>query len=139
MEIGKEVEISKTITEEDVRKFVEISGDDNPIHLDEEFAKRTLYRGRIAHGLLSLGLVSAALTKLFGPGNIWINQTFSFTKPIHVGDTITAKLKIIEIDKRKVCIVETLVYNQNGALVLEGKAESKVAYIKKKWKLPNFG
>jgi len=132
MEIGKEVEISKTITEEDVRKFVEISGDDNPIHLDEEFAKRTLYRGRIAHGLLSLGLVSAALTKLFGPGNIWINQTFSFTKPIHVGDTITAKLKIIEIDKRKVCIVETLVYNQNGALVLEGKAESKVAYIKKK-------
>ncbi|MFX1451326.1 MAG: MaoC family dehydratase [Promethearchaeota archaeon] len=132
MEIGKEVEISKTITEEDVRKFVEISGDDNPIHLDEEFAKRTIYRRRIAHGLLSLGLVSAALTKLFGPGNIWLNQTFSFTKPIHIGDMLTAKLKIISIDKRKVCTVETLVYNQNDELVLDGKAESKVAYIKKK-------
>lgn len=132
MEIGKAVEISKKITEDDVKKFVEISGDDNPIHLDEEFAKRTIYRGRIAHGLLSLGVVSAALTKLFGPGNIWLNQTFTFTKPIHVGDTLTAKLKIISIDKRKVCTVETLVYNQNGELVLDGKAESKVAYIKKK-------
>ena len=132
MEIGKTVEFSKTITEDDIKKMVEISGDDNPIHLDEEFAKRTIYRGRIAHGLLSLGLVSAALTKLFGPGNIWLNQTFSFTKPIHAGDTLTAKLKIISIDKRKVCTVETLVYNQNDELVLEGKAESKVAYIKKK-------
>ncbi|MFX0134827.1 MAG: MaoC family dehydratase [Candidatus Hodarchaeota archaeon] len=132
MEIGKAVEISKKITEDDVKKFVEISGDDNPIHLDEEFAKRTIYRGRIAHGLLSLGVVSAALTKLFGPGNIWLNQIFTFTKPIHVGDTLTAKLKIISIDKRKVCTVETLVYNQNGELVLDGKAESKVAYIKKK-------
>ncbi|NVM02805.1 MAG: MaoC family dehydratase [Candidatus Helarchaeota archaeon] len=132
MEIGKTVEFSKTISEDDIKKMVEISGDDNPIHLDEEFAKRTIYRGRIAHGLLSLGLVSAALTKLFGPGNIWLNQTFSFTKPIHAGDTLTAKLKIISIDKRKVCTVETLVYNQNDELVLEGKAESKVAYIKKK-------
>ncbi len=132
IEIGKTAEFSKTITEDDVKKMVVISGDDNPIHLDEEFAKRTIYRGRIAHGLLSLGLVSAALTKLFGPGNIWLNQTFSFTKPIHIGDTLKAKLKIISIDKRKVCTVETLVYNQNDELVLDGKAESKVAYIKKK-------
>ncbi|MHA1299174.1 MAG: MaoC family dehydratase [Candidatus Helarchaeota archaeon] len=132
MEIGKSVELSKTISEEDVKKFVEISGDKNPIHLDDEFAKRTIYRRRIAHGLLSLGLISAALTELFGPGNIWLNQTFTFKKPIHVGDTITAKLKIVSIDKRKVCTVETLVYNQKNELILEGKAESKVAYIKSK-------
>ncbi|MHA1376881.1 MAG: MaoC family dehydratase [Candidatus Helarchaeota archaeon] len=132
MEIGKSIELSKIITEEDVKKFVEISGDNNPIHLNDEFAKRTIFRRRIAHGLISLGLISAALTELFGPGNIWLDQTFSFKKPIHIGDTITAKLKIISIDKRKVCTVETLVYNQNDELVLEGKAKSKVTYIKSK-------
>lgn len=130
MEIGKEIEFTKTISEEDVGKFVEISGDDNPIHLDEEFAKRTIYKRRIAHGLLSLGLISAALTKLFGPGNIWLSQTFNFKKPIHVGDELTAKLKILSVDKRKVYTVETLVYNQNGEIVLDGHAESTVAYIK---------
>lgn len=130
MEIGKEVEVSKIITEEDVKKFVEISGDNNPIHLDEEFAKRSFFKRRIAHGLLSVGLVSAALTKLFGPGNLWLNESFTFKKPIFIGDTITAKLKIISMDKRKVYTVETLVFNQKNELILDGKAESKVVPIR---------
>ena len=131
MEIGKEIKISKTITEEDVEKFVEISGDKNPIHLDDEFAKKTIFKRKLAHGLLSLGVISAALTELFGPGNLWLEQNFSFKKPIHVGDTITAKLKIIAVDKRKVYTVETLVYNQNNELVLDGKATSKIIPIRK--------
>ena len=131
MEVGKEIEISKSITEEDVKKFVEISGDENPIHLNDEFAKRTIFKRRLAHGLLSLGVISAALTKLFGPGNLWLDQNFTFKKPIHVGDTITAKLKILSMDKRKVYSVETLVYNQNNELVLDGKATSKILPVRK--------
>ncbi|NVM29864.1 MAG: MaoC family dehydratase [Candidatus Helarchaeota archaeon] len=131
MEVGKEIKISKTITEADVKKLVEISGDENPIHLDEEFAKRTIFKRKLAHGLLSLGVISAALTKLFGPGNLWLDHSFTFKKPIHIGDMITAKLKILSVDKRKVFTVETLVYNQNNELVLDGKATSKVFPVRK--------
>lgn len=129
LEIGKEVEISKTITEDDVKKIIEVSGDENPIHFDEEFAKTTIFKKKLAHGLLSLGLVSAALTKLFGPGNLWLDQKFTFKKPIHIGDTLTAKLKILSVDKRKVYTVETSVYNQKDEVVLEGNATSKIAPI----------
>lgn len=132
MKVGDSFEISKQITEEDIRKLIEISGDDNPLHTNEEFAKRTMFKGRIAHGILSAALVSAALTKMFGPGNLWMSQTIKYTFPVRINDTVTAKLTITSIDKRKVATVETLVSNQNGKIVLEGIAESRVMHVKSK-------
>ena len=129
MEIGDKVEVEKTITEDDVRKFIEISGDDNPIHTDEEFASRSFFKGRIAHGLLSVGLISHGLTKLFGPGNIWLSYSFKFTEPIRIGDRITARLEVVDVDRRKVYTVNTECYNQDNKKVLEGKAESRVAPV----------
>ncbi|MFW9801876.1 MAG: MaoC family dehydratase [Candidatus Thorarchaeota archaeon] len=132
MKVGNTIEISKQITEADIQKLIEISGDDNPLHTDEEFANRTIFKGRIAHGILSAALVSAALTKMFGPGNLWMSQTIKYTFPVRINDTVTAKLTITSIDKRKVATVETLVYNQDGKVVLEGVAESRVMHIKSK-------
>jgi 3-hydroxybutyryl-CoA dehydratase len=130
MRVGNSLELSKNVTEEDVTNLIAISGDDNPLHTDEEFAKRTMFKGRIVHGIISAALVSAALTKLFGPGNLWLSQKMKYTFPVRIGDTITAKLVITEIDKRNVCTVETVVVNQDGRRVLEGVAESKVMRIK---------
>lgn len=132
MKVGNTIEISKKITEEDIQKLIEISGDDNPLHTDEEFAKRTMFKGRIAHGILSAALVSAALTKMFGPGNLWMSQTIKYTYPVRINDNITAKLRVTSIDKRNVATVETLVYNQDGKIVLEGIAESRVMHVKSK-------
>ena len=130
IQIGDSIELSKQITEDDVRRIVEISGDDNPLHTSDEFAKRTLFKGRIAHGILSAALVSAALTKLFGPGNVWMSQTMKFTFPVRIGETVTARLRITSIDKRNVATVETKVLNQDGRVVLDGFAESKVMRIR---------
>lgn len=130
MKVGDALEISKQISEEDITKLIEISGDDNPLHTDEEFARRTIFKGRIAHGILSAALVSAALTKLFGPGNLWLTQTIRYTFPVRIGDTVTAKLRITSIDARGVATVETNVVNQDGRVVLEGTAESKIMRIK---------
>jgi 3-hydroxybutyryl-CoA dehydratase len=132
MEIGDTFELSKQVTEEDIRKLVEISGDDNPLHTDEEFAKRTIFKGRIAHGILSAALVSAALTKMFGAGNLWMSQTIEYTYPVRIDDVVTAKLTITSIDKRKVATVETLVTNQDGKTVLKGIAETRVMHVKRK-------
>jgi acyl dehydratase len=132
MKVGDSIELSKEISEEDIRKLIEISGDDNPLHTDEEFAKRTMFKGRIAHGILSAALVSAALTKMFGPGNLWMSQTIKYTFPVRIGDTVTAKLSIMSIDKRNVATVDTKVVNQDGRIVLDGIAESKVMRIRKR-------
>lgn len=132
MEVGDTIQLSKTITEGDILKLIEISGDDNPLHTSEEFAKRTIFKGRIAHGILSAALVSAALTKMFGPGNLWMSQTIKYTYPVRINDRITATLKILDIDRRKVATVETIVANQEGRIVLEGVAESRVMHVKSK-------
>ena len=130
--IGDHIEVFKKITEDDVTKFIEISGDDNPIHTDDEFASQTFFKGRIAHGLLSVALISQGLTKLLGSGNIWLSYNFNFKKPIRIGDTITAKLKIIEIDSRKINTIDTRCYNQDGVEILEGSAKSRVVPLRSK-------
>jgi 3-hydroxybutyryl-CoA dehydratase len=91
-----------------------------------------MFKGRIAHGILSAALVSAALTKMFGPGNLWMSQTIKYTFPVRIGDTVTAKLSIMSIDKRNVATVDTKVVNQDGRIVLDGIAESKVMRIRKR-------
>ena len=127
----KNFSISKKITKEDVQKFIEISGDDNPVHTDENFAKRTIFRKPIAHGLISASLISCGLTKLMGEGNIWLTQDLKFEKPVYVGDEITAHLKIVNIDSNKVYKIETTLTNQNGKVVISGFAECKLFPVRK--------
>ena len=127
----KKITITKKITMEDVQKFIEISGDNNPIHTDENFAKRTIFKKPIAHGLISASLISAGLTKLMGEGNIWLAQDLKFEKPVYLGDEITANLNITNIDANKVYKIETILRNQNGKIVISGFAECKVFPVKK--------
>jgi 3-hydroxybutyryl-CoA dehydratase len=121
---GMAAELSRTVTETDVVLFAGITGDTNPVHLDEEAARRSRFGGRIAHGILTAGLISAVLgTRLPGPGAIYMEQTLRFLRPVRIGDTVTARVEVIERDpgKRRVRLATTC-SNQNGEPVLEGEA-----------------
>lgn len=122
--VGQAAELEKLITAEDVEAFARITGDFNPVHMDEEFARSTRFGGRIAHGMLSAGLVSAALaTKLPGPGAIYLAQTLRFTRPVRIGDTVTVRVEVLEVnaDKQRVRL-STACRNGRGETVLEGEA-----------------
>src|SRR6478672_5982987 len=121
--IGKTAEFSRTITESDVMTFAEVTGDFNPVHVDEAAAAKTRFGGRIAHGILSAGLVSAAIgNKLPGAGSIYLAQTLRFTLPVRIGDTITATVAVTEILSKRRVKVSTICTNQNGEKVLDGEA-----------------
>ena len=94
IDLGFSTESQRTITEEDIVKFAEVSGDFNPVHMDEEFAKTTIFKGRIAHGMLSVAYISATLAKQL-PGAIYMKQTVMFRKPVRIGDIITTKVESI--------------------------------------------
>ncbi len=124
LRMGETSEYSKTIAESDVYLYAGITGDFNPAHINEEYAKRTFFETRIAHGMLPAGLISAILgTKLPGPGTIYLKQELKFLAPVKIGDTITAKVEVIEInkDKKKVRL-KTTCTNQDGTVVLDGEA-----------------
>jgi len=121
---GAEATLDTTVSARHVELFAEATGDRNPVHLDEEVAARSQFGGRIAHGMLTAGFVSAAIaSKLPGPGSIYLSQTLRFTRPVRIGDTITVTLVVVEVvaDKRRVRIATTCT-NQNGEKVLEGEA-----------------
>jgi len=122
--IGQTAEFAKTITDADVTLFAGVTGDFNPVHVDETAAQRSRFGGRIAHGMLSAGIISATIAgKLPGPGSIYLSQTLRFTAPVRIGDTVTASVSILEIltAKRRVRL-STVCRNQNGATVLDGEA-----------------
>jgi 3-hydroxybutyryl-CoA dehydratase len=122
--VGQSAETSQRITAREIELFAEATGDKNPVHLDEKFAAGTQFGGRIAHGMLSAGLISAAIaTKLPGPGSIYLGQTLRFTRPVRIDDTVTVKLEVLEVitAKRRVRLATTCT-NQNGETVLEGEA-----------------
>lgn len=127
LKLGQQAEISRTITETDLRNFSGVSGDTNPMHLDEEYAKSTQFGGCIVHGFLTASLISAAIgTKLPGPGVIYMSQTLRFLAPVRVGDTVYARVTIkelVEKNKRVVLITECYVKDKK---VLEGEATVKV-------------
>lgn len=104
--------------------FAGISGDFNPAHLNEQEAKNTIFKERIAHGILTAGLISAVLgTRLPGPGTIYLDQYLSFRKPVYFGDTITARVTVLEKNiEKNIIICETNCYNQREEIVLIGKA-----------------
>lgn len=125
IEIGDSDFFQKTISESDVYLFAGITGDFNPAHLNDQEAKKTIFKNRIAHGILTAGLISAVLgTKLPGPGTIYLDQHLSFKKPVYFGDTITAKVNVIDknVDKN-IIVCETICYNQNNEIVLTGEAK----------------
>ena len=93
---------AKTVTDADVVLFAGISGDVNPVHLNQEFADRTMFRGRIAHGMLTASFISTVIgTKLPGPGSLYISQTLNFRAPVKIGDTVTARVEIVDIDQAR--------------------------------------
>ncbi|MHB0803999.1 MaoC family dehydratase [Stutzerimonas nitrititolerans] len=124
LEVGQKASFEKTIGERDIQLFAAMSGDRNPVHLDAEFARGTLFKERIAHGMLSGALISAAVAcTLPGPGTIYLGQTMRFARPVKIGDTITVHVEILEKLPKNRVRVGTNVSNQNGELVVEGEAE----------------
>jgi 3-hydroxybutyryl-CoA dehydratase len=121
---GDFAEFAKTITESDVCLFAGVTGDLNPAHINEEYAKNTFFKTRIAHGILQAGFISAAIgMKLPGPGTIYMRQELNFLAPVHIGDTITARVEVSEINAEKNRVVlKTSCKNQNGQTVLDGDA-----------------
>ena len=122
--VGDKASLSKTISEYDVYAFAGVTGDFNPVHVNAEFAKNSLFKQRIAHGMISAGLISAVLgTELPGIDTIYMNQELSFLAPVLYGDTLTATVECIEKDDKKHRIIfRTTVTNQNDKLVTDGKA-----------------
>ncbi len=124
LEVGQKASISKTVEERDVQLFAAVSGDNNPVHLDAAFAAETLFKERIAHGMFSGALISAAIAcELPGPGTIYLGQQLRFTRPVKLGDTLTVELEVLEkLPKGRVRLA-TRVFNQNAEQVVDGEAE----------------
>lgn len=123
-QVGQRASVTRTISESDVYLFAGITGDLNPAHTNEEYAKKTHFKTRIAHGMLSSGLISAVLgMKLPGPGTIYTGQTLKFLAPVHIGDTITATAEIqsLDLDRNRVVLTTTCT-NQDGKVVVTGEA-----------------
>ena len=122
--IGDSAEITKTIEQSDVDAFAQVTGDHNPVHVDEEFAKTTRFGRRIAHGMLTASLISAVLAnKLPGEGSVYLGQTLQFVAPVFPGDEITARVTVIEIREDKPIVkLETICVNQRGETVIRGEA-----------------
>lgn len=122
LEIGMKAARTKTITAEDVETFARLTGDMNPVHLDESYAATTRFGKRIAHGMLTASLISAVLANdLPGPGTVYLNQTLTFKAPVYIGATITAEVELTALRKR-VATFKTTVHNQDGTLIIEGEA-----------------
>ena len=124
LSVGRSAELSKTITEADVVLFAGLTGDFNPVHVDETAAARTRFGGRIAHGMLSGGLISAVIgMQLPGPGCIYVSQALRFKRPVRIGDTVTARVAVAELLPRQRVRLATTCVNQAGEVVVEGEAE----------------
>lgn len=124
LKIGDTASFAKTITDVDVKMFAGITGDFNPVHINKEFAKTTMFKDRIAHGMLVASLFSTVLgTQLPGEGAIYLGQELKFTKPVYLDDTITATVTVTEvnIEKNRV-VLETIATNQNSDVVIKGNA-----------------
>jgi 3-hydroxybutyryl-CoA dehydratase len=121
---GDTASLSKTISDDDIRAFAHVTGDHNPLHLDEAFAKRTRFGRRVAHGMLSASLISAVIAnELPGQGSIYLGQTLQFVSPVFPGDTVTALVTVTSIREDKPILkLETICRNQHGEIVVKGEA-----------------
>lgn len=123
LKVGQSAVFGKTITEADILMFAGVSGDTNPVHLNEEFGKRGMFKGRIAHGMLSASLISTVIgTKLPGPGGIYVSQNLRFKAPVRIGDTVLAKVEITELfpEKKRAAFKTTCTVGET--VVIDGEA-----------------
>lgn len=123
MKVGDWAEFAKTVTETDIYLYAGITGDFNPAHVNEAYAKNTFFKTRIAHGMLTAGFISAIIAnQLPGPGTIYLKQELSFLAPVRIGDTITARVEILELNVEKNRVrLKTTCANQDGVTVLSGE------------------
>lgn len=124
LEIGITAQRTQVITDEAIRAFAQASGDTNPVHLDEAYAATTPFGRRIAHGMLSAGIISAVLgNDLPGPGTIYLGQELKFKAPVYVGDTLTATVELVRFrEDKRIATFRTTCTNQDGVVVVEGEA-----------------
>lgn len=124
IQVGTTAMLSKTITNEDILEFAKVSGDVNPIHVDDDFAKTTMFKERIAHGILTAGFISALIgTKLPGKNTVYLSQNIKFIAPVKIGDTLTVIGEVTEKrDDKQILKLNTNIYNQYNKMVLEGTA-----------------
>ncbi|WGF87108.1 MaoC family dehydratase [Marinivivus vitaminiproducens] len=123
IELDMSAAFSKTITDADITLFAGISGDTNPVHLDEDFASGTLFNGRIAHGMLTASLISTVIgTKLPGPGCIYLSQSLRFLAPVRIGDTATAEVRVVQIQPERRRLTLACLCRVGSRKVVEGDA-----------------
>jgi 3-hydroxybutyryl-CoA dehydratase len=123
LSIGMSAVFIRRIAETDVVTFAEVSGDDNPVHLDEAYAQLTQFGGRIVHGILTAGLISATIAaKLPGPGTIYLKQTLKFCAPVRIGDIVQAKVTVADIIAEKNRVILTTICSVGDTVVIDGDA-----------------
>lgn len=124
LQVGETASLSRTITDEDVRAFAALTGDENPVHLDEEYAKTTRFGRPVAHGMLGASLISAVLgNQLPGQGSVYLSQTLQFVAPVFPGDTVTARVTVTRVREDKpIVTLETTCSNQRGEPLIKGEA-----------------
>lgn len=123
LHIGMTASYVRRIQEQDLHQFAELTGDTNPIHLDESYAAATAFKGRIAHGVLTAGYISTVLgTMLPGPGAVYVSQTLNFRRPVRIGDEVTATARIVDLIPGRHRVIMTCDCSVGGKTVLEGEA-----------------
>jgi 3-hydroxybutyryl-CoA dehydratase len=123
LSIGQSAELTRTASDAVVQAFAEITGDTNPVHLDETFAARTNFGGRVAHGMLAAAYISAVVgTRLPGPGSVYLTQSLRFRRPVRIGDEVTAKATVKALDERNGRVTLATVCSVRGKAVMDGEA-----------------
>ncbi|WCK55817.1 MaoC family dehydratase [Aneurinibacillus sp. Ricciae_BoGa-3] len=124
IQVGDKAQITKEIRDEDILTFAKLTGDVNPVHIDDDFAQRTMFKERIAHGMLSASFISTVLgTQLPGTNTIYLSQNLKFKAPVKIGDIVTAIAEVVEKrDDKKIIKLKTNLVNQNQKVVVEGEA-----------------
>jgi 3-hydroxybutyryl-CoA dehydratase len=123
LSVGQSAELTRTVDEAAIQTFADVSGDHNPVHLDEAFAATTQFKGRIAHGMLSAAWISALIAgKLPGPGAIYLGQTLTFKRPVRIGDEVTVTATITALDPEKARATLATACTVGGKVVLDGEA-----------------
>jgi len=125
--VGQSAELTRRVSAADLDAFAAVTGDDNPVHLDQAYAAATAFGGRIAHGMLSAGYISAVIgTRMPGPGAIYVSQTLRFRRPVRIGDEVTARVEITAIDEGRARLRMATTCTVGGKVVVDGEAEVMV-------------
>ena len=123
LEVGREAVRVRTVSDADIQGFADVSGDHNPVHLDEAFAQATPFKGRIAHGMLSAAWISALIAgELPGPGSIYLGQTLGFRRPVRPGDEVTVRVAVTAVDREKGRVTLATTCTVGGKTVVDGEA-----------------